>query len=171
MIKMRTKEEKDSEQWATNSSKVHLTNKISCQKTLLPIPYLQAVMKVVLQSLILNNIFFSQKTLSHLYFNASLDCFLPNKNLKFSFQLMTLKWQLLKLSPARALICFPRCAAQRQTTLETHHVGEVCTVQRYGRLRESNVSILLMKNAGKSWFFHQKISFFHAVYPRLLTNR
>ena len=58
MIKMRTKEEKDSEQWATNSSKVHLTNKISCQKTLLPTPYLQAVMKVVLQSLILNNIFF-----------------------------------------------------------------------------------------------------------------
>lgn len=59
MIKMRTKKEKDREQWATNSnsSKVHLTNKISCQKTLLLTPYLQAVMKVM-QSLILIDIFF-----------------------------------------------------------------------------------------------------------------
>ena len=61
MIKMRTKEEKDSEQWATNSSKVHVTNKISCQKTLLLTPYLQAVMKVIMQSLILNIFFFHRK--------------------------------------------------------------------------------------------------------------
>lgn len=116
MIKMRTKKEKDREQWATNSnsSKVHLTNKISCQKTLLLTPYLQAVMKVM-QSLILIYIFFWQETLSHPYFNASLDCFLPHKNLKFSFQPMTLKWQLLKLSAVRALMCCPRCAAQWQT--------------------------------------------------------
>lgn len=60
MIKMRTKEEKDSEQWATSSSKVHLTNKISCQKALLLTPYLQAVMKVM-QSLILNICFFHRK--------------------------------------------------------------------------------------------------------------
>lgn len=62
MIKMRTKEEKDSEQWATNSSKVHVTNKISCQKTLLLTPYLQAVMKVIMQSLILNIFFFIENT-------------------------------------------------------------------------------------------------------------
>lgn len=62
MIKMRTKEEKDSEQWATNSSKVHVTNKISCQKTLLLTPYLQAVMKVIMQSLILNIFFFTENT-------------------------------------------------------------------------------------------------------------
>lgn len=62
MIKMRTKEEKDSEQWATNSSKVHVTNKISCQKTLLLAPYLQAVMKVIMQSLILNLFFFTENT-------------------------------------------------------------------------------------------------------------
>lgn len=120
MIKMRTKEEKDSEQWATNSSKVHVTNKISCQKTLLLTPYLQAVMKVIMQSLILNNFFFFTENTEPSLFQRVVGLFSSKQESEIQFSTNDIEMTTFKVVTGQSPNMLPTmCCSAANSLLDT----------------------------------------------------
>ena len=120
MIKMRTKEEKDSEQWATNSSKVHVTNKISCQKTLLLAPYLQAVMKVIMQSLILNIFFFFTENTEPSLFQRVVGLFSSKQESEIQFSTNDIEMTTFKVVTGQSPNMLPTmCCSAANSLLNT----------------------------------------------------